>query len=135
MIMKPCKLANEDNKYSNIRTGKSTMSRHRYEWIKVNGPIPNGLCICHRCDNKACYEIEHLFIGSYQDNVDDYIDKGLWDPIGEENPSAKLGIEDVNKIKEMYSTGRFTQKFLGWMFGVTQSCVSRIILEKSWANS
>lgn len=49
---------------------------HRLAWIIANGPIPDGLCVCHRCDNPPCCNVEHLFLGTVKDNTQDMVAKG-----------------------------------------------------------
>lgn len=49
---------------------------HRVAWSSVNGPIPSGMCICHRCDVPACCNPAHLFIGTHDDNRADMLAKG-----------------------------------------------------------
>jgi len=49
---------------------------HRKAWADVHGPIPPGMFVLHRCDNPPCYNINHLFLGTAQDNSDDCKAKG-----------------------------------------------------------
>ena len=49
---------------------------HRVAWIFANGPIPQGLCVLHKCDNPPCVAVEHLFLGTNKDNTHDMMAKG-----------------------------------------------------------
>ncbi len=48
---------------------------HRSVYLEFIGPIPSGLLLCHHCDNPPCVNPSHLFLGSYQDNMNDMIKK------------------------------------------------------------
>lgn len=49
---------------------------HRVVWEETNGPIPNGMHVCHRCDVPGCVNIDHLFLGTPRDNALDMVAKG-----------------------------------------------------------
>lgn len=49
---------------------------HRWVWTLANGPIPEGMQVCHRCDNPPCFRLDHLFLGTQLDNMHDKVSKG-----------------------------------------------------------
>ena len=49
---------------------------HRLSWTEANGPIPDGLYALHKCDNPSCINPDHLFLGTYSDNLRDAWAKG-----------------------------------------------------------
>ena len=82
--------------------GKSSYV-HRYIYEQKTGkPIPDGMQVCHHCDNPACINFEHFFLGTQADNTKDMDKKGRRKvhPLrGIENPCAKLTESQVLEIR------------------------------------
>src|SRR3990172_5517239 len=55
--------------------GKSVGVHRVVYWVLV-GEIPEGMCVCHHCDNPPCCNPAHLFVGSIGDNIGDMFNKG-----------------------------------------------------------
>lgn len=90
--------------YGEIWVHTRKFKSHRYSYILHNGEIPLDRIICHRCGNKICVNPEHLYAGTYKDNVADAI-RMREIPIGEDNYLAKLTNSQVKEIKIKLSQG------------------------------
>ena len=108
---------------------------HRASWELHNGPIPEGHCVLHRCDNRYCVNPEHLFLGTLKDNADDMRSKErdtYGENFGENNGQAKLTEAEVRQIKQLLLQSQHTQYEIGSMFGVTREAIKMIKLGKTW---
>lgn len=85
------RVAKNSDKYGNFWIHDRSWRAHRVAWILTYGPIPNGLLVCHKCDNPGCCNPYHLFLGTSKDNQIDSARKG--------RQAAKLTEEDVLKIR------------------------------------
>lgn len=71
-----CWLWKGQNKYGSVRFAYQSISAHRAAYLTWVGPIPEGACVCHHCDNPGCINPQHLFIGTIRNNAKDKVRKG-----------------------------------------------------------
>lgn len=103
---------------------------HRVSWELHNGPIPEGIEVCHKCDNPPCVRPDHLFLGTHLDNLADAAKKGRMHP-GEKHGMHKLTLQGVIEIRKRFRSGEL-QSCLAEEFGVAQCTISVIVNGKSW---
>lgn len=121
-------------RYGVFKIDGKVCQSHRAIWMIINGSIPEGMYICHHCDNPLCVNPKHLFLGTPYDNNHDMIDKGRYVCLsGEDAPGTKLTKEEVEEIKRMYIPRKVTQSYLAKLFGVTQANIYAIVNGISWA--
>lgn len=106
----------------------------RLAWTLARGPIPPGLFVCHTCDNGACVDPLHMFLGTSADNTRDRLLKGRG-PIlkhsGELHHHAKLTAQDVREIRQLVAAGLSHAK-TARRFGVAKQTVTKIVLGQAW---
>lgn len=107
---------------------------HRTAWSEVNGPIPEGLCILHTCDNPPCCNPCHLFCGTHADNVKDKVAKNR-QSVGENSGTAILTVSEVEQIRTAYIPGVTTQEELASQFGVAQTTIGEIVRGCNWKSA
>jgi len=86
-------------------TQRKQWQAHRFSWTIVNGPIPEGVSICHHCDIPKCVNPDHLFLGSVKDNMQDAARKGRMSR-GEDHPNVTLTEVEVAEIFLSTKTSR-----------------------------
>lgn len=92
---------------------------HRLAWSFANGPIPDGMCVCHRCDNPPCCNPAHLFLGTEADNRADKMAKGR-----ARGPGPRK-LTDQATIAAIVSDRRAHRSIAG-DYGVSQTLISKI---------
>ena len=106
---------------------KTKMQAHRISWMLLKGPIPDGMLVCHICDNRSCVNPEHLFLGTDKENAADMVRKGRGNK-GEDINTAKLTADLIPKIR---ADGR-KYRDIGKEYGVGKSVIFSIKHRLSW---
>lgn len=112
-----------------------SLGAHRVAYELFKGPIEDPtLCVCHRCDQRACVNPDHLFLGTVADNIHDMVAKRRYRPRrGENAPGAKLTEVDVRAIRAMHADG-VSNVAIAARFGLNKNTPSRIIRGLRWAH-
>lgn len=121
----------DGNGYGILWDGVKNSKAHRVSYTMYKGTIPVGMFACHTCDNPACVNPEHVFIGSALDNNRDAKNKGRGHrPRGAKNPKAKLTQEQVDNIR---SSGKGASE-LAHAYPVSRQQLSDILNNKKWVS-
>jgi hypothetical protein len=124
-------LASRNTGYGQWHANGTMELTHRASYRLFVGPVPEGMFVCHKCDNPICVNPDHLFLGTQTDNMRD-----MWAkkrerpgrPKGEQHGMAKLTADIVKQIRESQDTGLAAAA----RFGVSHTTVSDIRLRKIW---
>ena len=117
------------NNYGSLRWQGRYQSTHRLAWIDANGPIPEGMEVCHKCDVPACINVDHLFLGTRDDNMADMARKGRgFRMLGEDHTEAKLTAFQVLAI----SKDKRHLKVIAAEYGIGKSLAGYIRQKKVW---
>lgn len=120
------------NGYGKISWNGRTLSTHRLTWELVFGPIPDGMNVLHRCDNPACCNPRHLFLGNHADNMRDREAKDRHNaPIGSRHGRATLTDDQVREIRRLWSHG-VPQTEIAKRLGTNPQRVYSIVHRRTW---
>lgn len=118
--------------YGRLAMGRSSVLAHRFSYELHHGPIPDGMDVCHSCDNPACVNPAHLWLGDAAANRADMVAKGRQgDWSGERSGVNKLTEHNVRKIRELLAQG-MRHATISKRFGVCRSTISLIHQGKTW---
>lgn len=104
---------------------------HRLSYLIHNGYIDTDLLVLHTCDIHFCQDPTHLYQGDQLDNAVDAMNNGVHCH-GETHGMSKLNNEKVMEIRQLYSTGRYTYKQLGEIYGVHLTSIRNVVKEYNW---
>ena len=116
--------------YGRFTFDGSNKRANRMAWLLTYGEIPGGMQVLHRCDNAACVNPDHLYLGTHADNMSDMVKRGR-SSRGEKRHSAKLNIHQVSAIRSCFADGE-SQGSLAKRYGIKQPTVSRLVRGLTW---
>jgi hypothetical protein len=111
---------------------RTSVTAHRMMWKLVNGHIPEGMYVCHHCDNRLCVNPDHLFLGTHADNMRDMGRKGRTakGPGSGSFVRRKLSDENVRWIRSM--KGKALPRELAEHLGVATATVWCVQVGRSY---
>lgn len=116
--------------YGQFSFAGRTRRTHRVSWELYRGPIPDGMLVCHDCDNRACVRPAHLFLGTPADNMRDRDTKDRH-ARGSRQHCAKLTDDDVRAIHTALVAGS-NQADLARRYQVSHSTIVEIRRGTTW---
>jgi hypothetical protein len=105
---------------------------HRVAWTLHHGRHPGELLVCHRCDNRACCNPSHLFLGTHADNHRDRNEKGR-QAKGERHGRAKLTNEQARDVRSLYRQGIAIRR-LAREYHVTPKAIRCLVKGATWTS-
>ena len=103
--------ATKGNGYGNVRVSQKNMSAHRRAHELFIGPVPDGIDVCHTCDNRGCVNPDHLFLGNRHANMQDMKSKGR----GAGPNRKQLREHTVQEIRARLEAGHSPRKIANQM--------------------
>jgi hypothetical protein len=136
--------------YGVVKVNGRQQMAHRASWRVHFGPIPEGLFVCHRCDNPPCVRPDHLFLGTAADNSADMVAKGRsYTPSGDDHysrrspeklrrgnaaPRSILNEDQVRLIRQQYADSKPSMRVLGEQYGVCAATIGAVVRRTTWGH-
>lgn len=120
------------NGYGLWHVNQTKSLAHRASYERYIGPIPEGLVVCHACDNRKCVNPNHLWVGSQADNLADMRRKGRAHKgpsvHSEHHPLSKINVKIARKIR----FDKRNAREIAEQYGVSRSLVYGIKAGTHW---
>jgi hypothetical protein len=118
-----------ENGYGAVKRNQKQYRVHRFVWALVDGHIPDGMLVLHKCDNRKCCNPDHLFLGTQLDNIHDMKRKGR-DRFKRDTTTKLTGADavDILQRREVSNTE------MARKYGVSQSLISKIRSGRLWSH-
>lgn len=118
--------------YGRLTNRRKTQYAHRFMWEAFYGEIPEGIDVCHRCDNKICVNPHHLFLGTRKDNMIDAKVKNRLQR-GADRHNAVLTAEIVREARKRKAEGEKIVD-IAKSLGVGKTTLGNAIRAKTWSH-
>jgi HNH endonuclease len=122
--------------YGRFAVGNTQKYAPRMMWFFENGKIPDAMSVLHHCDNPACVNPNHLYLGTQRQNMLDAYARKRKKPVcfqGADNPSAKLSDLEVEAARKMNDEG-WSHGEIAKQFGLNRQTISNVCNYRSFTH-